>query len=157
MLVKTQYHPKSKLFNKKMNTIDITKLVEWKDVKKSLMYHYNYGCRNRNLIGYEKVFNTVKKYRKSKPEYQNEVIVINAINEKETNGWYSIYTNKYSLSFRSWKKVANIPISKKTLEYCIYEDIIAYFLWEITFNGFTEKEMEKHEKEIFGKIKDIKK
>ena len=139
-----------------MNIINITKLVEWKDIKKSLMYHYNYGYTNKNLIGYEKVFNTVKKYRKSKPEYPDEVIEINACIEEDAENWYSIYTNKYSLSFRSWKKVANIPISKKTLEHYIYEDIIAYFLWEITFNGFTEKEMEKHGKEIFGRIKDIK-
>jgi len=48
------------------------------------------------------------------------------------------------------------PISKETLDHYIYEDIITHFLWEITYNGFTEKEMEKQEKRFFGRIKDIK-
>ena len=139
-----------------MNIINIIKLVEWKDIKKSLMYHYNYGCRNKNLLGYEKVFNIVKKYKKSKPEYPDEVIKISACYEEETNSWYDIYTNKYSLSFRSWKKLANIPISKETLDHYIYEDIIAHFLWEITYNGFTEEKMKKEREEVFGRIKDSK-
>lgn len=142
-----------------MNIIDITKLIEWKDIKKSLMYHYNYGCRNKNLTGYEKVFNIVKKYGKYKelnPDCEGEKIEIKACYEEELGGWYSIATNKYSLSFRSWKKLANIPISEETLDHCTYKDIIALFLWEITYNGFTEKEMKKEKKELFGKIKDIK-
>lgn len=141
-----------------MNIIDITKLVGWKDVKRSLMYHYNYGCRNKNLIGYEKVFNIVKKYgkyREQRPDCKGEEIEIKANYDKEAGSWYDISTNKYSFSFRSWKKLANIPISEETLNTHIYEDIIAHFLWEITFNGFTEKEMIKERKELFGRIKDF--
>ncbi|MCK4686603.1 MAG: hypothetical protein KAT66_00575 [Candidatus Lokiarchaeota archaeon] len=141
---------------------EIAKGLEWKDVKRSIKYYYP---KDRN--DYESLFEAIKKYRKRKSKYSKEVIEIDVYNQANVDkihsieadieeSYYYIGTNLYSMSFRLWRELANIPISKETLEHYLYKEILAHFIWEITFWG-TEKKSRKIAKDMQKKVIEIKK
>lgn len=138
--------------------LQIIHFVEWKEIKRAIKYHYP---NDKN--DYEKLFKYLKTFRKRKLKDINEKIEIPALNTamyyKNKNLWeeyYDITTNKYSLSFRKWRELANIPISKKTIKYHTLSEIIAHFIWEITFYGNEKKSMKTSE-EIGKGVEEVKK
>lgn len=149
----------------KITILDIIKNLEWKDVKRAIKYFYPDDKNN-----YESLFYDLQKYKKQPAKRNDEVIMIecNKINDftisekmsikdiMEQEDYYNICTNKYSMSFRSWKELINLPVSIDTLNHYRFVDIICFFIWEITFYG-NEKEMKKTGKEIFKTVKTIKK
>jgi hypothetical protein len=140
---------------KNITIIDLARAVEWKDVKHAIKYHYPDDKNN-----YEKLFGEIKKYRKIKQHNKEFITVsvcgmVNMLEEAEDN-CYSIQTDKFSLSFRSWKVLARMPIAQDTLDHYLYEDILAHFIWEITFYGNEEK-MNETAKGIAEKVIEIKK
>ncbi len=129
---------------KNITIIDIARVVEWKDVKRAIKYHYPYDRNN-----YEELFEKIKKYRKIKQNHKEVINIfvcgmVNILKGAE-DSFYSIETNKFSLDFRSWKSISRIPISQDTLDHYLYEDILAHFIWEITFYGTEEKMNKKSE------------
>ncbi len=149
------------MYKEKIFTIrDIVKIVEWKDVKKAYLYYYG----KRGLNGLEGIFELIKTFRKQKPKDKNEFIEVIVGGfpgfEPEEDRGYSVHTTKYSLSFRKWRELVNIPIQKETIRRYKLCEIICHFLWEITFYGYDEQEIGKKGKEIFGRykeaVKDIK-
>ena len=140
---------------KNITIIDLARAVEWKDVKRAIKYYYPNDKNN-----YEKLFEEIKKYRKRKQHNKEFITVsvcemVNMLEEAEDN-CYSIQTNKFSLSFRSWKVLARMSIAQDTLDHYLYKDILAHFIWEITFYGNEEK-MNETAKEIAEKVIEIKK
>jgi len=139
---------------------DIVKLTEWKDVKKAYLYYYG----KKGLKGLDIIFESIKTFRKQKPKDKNELIEVMvggwAGNEPEEDRGYGVHTvmkNKdagYSLSFRKWREITNIPIQQETIRRYKFHEIICHFLWEITFYGYDEKEIGKTGKEIFGRYKE---
>jgi hypothetical protein len=69
---------------------------------------------------------------------------------------YSCSTNAYSLSFRKWIEVSNILISEETLKHYTAEEMLAHFIWEITWYGPEERMLEKG-KEMLESVKKLKK
>jgi hypothetical protein len=134
---------------------DAIKFVKFKDVKRAIKYFYPEDKNN-----YKPVFSKLQKMTYEKPVRTNEEIVLHSINDflvpEEPEYCYSIATNQYSLSFRRWSELINLPISQNTLSHFTYPDILAHFLWEITFNGFEEKEIAKEKKVLFSTLKNIK-
>lgn len=143
----------------KITPRDIAQEVKWSDVKKAIKYFYPDDKNN-----YADLFKRIKAFEPQKQEMKGEKIEIHVqdfyrsmkekvpLKEIAEDRFYSIATNKYSMSFRKWEGLANIPISKKTLDHYMFEDILAHFIWEITFHG-TEEEAEK-EGEALQKIAD---
>jgi hypothetical protein len=148
---------------KNITILDIIKEVKWIDVRRAIKYFYPFDKNN-----YEKLFYDLQKYKKQAPKRNNEVITIhcNKINEYslkqkepikymlENEDFYSIQTNIYSMSFRSWKELINLPVAEETLNHYRFADIVGMFVWEITYYG-NEKEMKKTGKEILGATKKI--
>ena len=139
---------------------DIIKFVTWKDIKRAVKYYYPDDKND-----YEPVFEYLKTVRKRKQQDPKEQIEISSHNydcfrwADDPTMWsqcYHIATNRYSMSFRKWSKLCNIKISKNTLESYTLTDILAHFIWEITFYG-DEKEMEKTGKELFKTAAEAKK
>jgi len=61
--------------------------------------------------------------------------------DNEFNEWYTITINPYSsLSFVSWIELANLKVRQNNL---LNAQIMAHFLWEITYHGFYEKKIQK--------------
>ena len=49
-----------------------------------------------------------------------------------------------------------IPIDKATIYHYMFEDILAHFIWEITYHGITNKEVIKKREKMFSIIKEAK-
>lgn len=161
--------------------LDLIKVTEWNDVRRA-MAHYYPGYEKKMKPRYERVAS----FKPIKCDEPGEVLEIHAgmsfgwlrdkdnlagLNTKlrdlvtqqysslkniKDHVYYSMATNKYSMSFRSWRKLASIPISLDTLDHYTFEDILAHFLWEITFYG-DEKQTQKKGKELLGRMKDAMK
>lgn len=141
---------------KQITILDIAKVIEWKDIKRSIKHYYPTDKND-----YSELFEDLKKYRKRKHTDKDEFITVfvsgfvDRVEEGDGNN-YGIATNKYSMSFRSWKTLANIPIHKNTLKHYLYKDILAHFIWEITFYG-NEKDAKKIAMDVNASSKQIRK
>lgn len=80
----------------------------------------------------------------------------------ENDEWdhvYAIETNnkddRFSLEFEKWGFWLNLPISDETL--CKYSelDIICHCLWEMTFAGFTEEDIQRRADDLFSMCDEI--
>jgi len=154
---------------------DLVQVVPWKEV--AIAHKFLYP-RDKN--NYKPVFERI---RDKSPELEHtdkrEVLEVNyngyvpdpwkkyATREEQLiemleDGYYSITTNKFSLSFRPWDQVANIPIAEETLLHYSLAQIVAHFLWEITFYGKEDDmksagiELEKSYTEIKKQIEEKK-
>ena len=136
--------------------IDIAKVIQWKDIKRSIKHYYPTDKND-----YSELFEDLKKYRKRKHIDKDEFITVfvsgfvDRLEEGDEN-CYGIATNKYSMSFRQWKVLANIPIHEDTLKHYLYKDILAHFIWEITFYG-NEKDAKKIAKNVNTSVRQIRK
>lgn len=139
---------------------DIVPHLKWKDVKRAIKYFYPTDKND-----YEPVFEQLKIFRKRKHKdlkefievYSNfdinNVLTSNTIEEKYNEVCYGMATNKYAMDFRGWRGLANIPISEETLKHYTPIEIVAHFIWEITFYG-DEKGTAKAGKQVFDAHKE---
>jgi len=139
-----------------MTIQQIIKDVKWKEVERSLSYFYP----DMNTKKYKKVFTYLCSVKKRKQKDVDEELKINTCggedNVKIDNIYYHTHTNKYSLSFRRWAEVSNLNISKDTLDHYKREEIIAHFIYEITWYGMEDR-MIKVGKELSASVKKAKK
>ena len=147
---------------KQLRIYDILKFVTWKEVWRSMQYMHNLSNKDKDWA--KKAFlkiNCLKPAKGRKDEY----IQIHTHKDNRDSEWakdiekngeqyYDISTNLYALSFRRWDKLINLKISKMTDKYFTDVEIIALFLWEITWYG-DEKESLKKAKELFKNTKDV--
>jgi hypothetical protein len=159
---------------------DLIPCINWIEVKRALRYHYATDHNN-----YEKLFYRLGKMPKIKVRPNEKLKIyggrdlntpfytehpervqkfLNDVKEMMDDTGYGICMIKqndiekihWSISFIPWKKLVNMPISHDTISHYSFEDIIAHFIWEITFYG-NEKQAEKHKNIILGRMKDVKK
>ena len=138
---------------------DIAQHCKWEVVQKYLRFFYG-----RKWNGAEEVFDRIKNAPKKKHKDPEEFLVISYstdILEAKTegfdiNGFYDIATNKYSLSFRKWNEISNIPISDTAINSFAIEAILAHLIYEMTWYG-TEKDSQKYGKGLKDAAKKIKK
>jgi len=134
-----------------MTILDILKQTKWTDIKKAIKYFYPDDKNN-----YKQIYIELKRKQKQQHFRKDEQIKLIFVRENIIgDSFYAISTNKYSLSFRLWSELVNIPISKTTLQHYSNEDIIAHFIWEITFYG-TEKNMMSIANELDEYVKEFK-
>lgn len=137
-----------------MNTPrELAQKVKFRDVYKALHYFY------KGKWSYaEKVFNRIKdapkKAHRNKAEFI-EVICINEMEDGEYGSWYQIHTNLFSLSFRKWDEISNIPISDETLKYSKACEVLAQLIYEMTWYGM-EKEAMKMGKGLLKTAREAK-
>lgn len=154
---------------------DICQFVKWKDVKRAIKYHYPTDKND-----YEELFYSLPK-RKIVKVPRGEVLTISGglycaekeklekfdieylerLKSEDEQLYYSIYIKKegeeyrYSCSFVAWDYMTSLPIYVETLRDFTFIDIIAHFIWEITFYG-NEKQMKKVGGKIQKAYEDIK-
>jgi len=138
---------------KPMTPIEIANIIPFKMVKKALSYHYP-KANERTLKQYGLIFKKVKNFKPEKQKHKGEFLDLGVANEhiwgdgSDWSQWYSMATNKYSMSLRPWRELASIPFSKKMIETYKFEELMAHFLWELTWDGWTETAVNKKQKEI---------
>jgi hypothetical protein len=135
--------------------LDLSKELDWKDVLAAYKRLYpEYG-----FSSVKKAYDSIRQKPRRKHNDQDEFIEIvysTDILGDHADDYYHVATNKYSLSFRSWSSVCNIPVSEQTLIHRIPAEILAHFLWEITFYG-DEKRMRKIGKKLRVSGRELKK
>lgn len=147
---------------KQYTVLDILPHVSWKNVKRAIKYFYPSDKND-----YSKLFEHLKTVKSEKHKNKKEFITIGAINfwpegngkfriEEEDSRGYSIATNLYSMSFRKWSELLNIPIEPETLDKFLLEDIVAHFIWEITYYGLEEDSTKKGQ-ELIKRVEEIRK
>ena len=137
------------------------KYVQWKDVNKSIKYHYLSDKNN-----YEELFYDLGKMR-CKPIKKGEWLVVKGgfdytaewfeekgksydffmedVMDKDIGQYYSLELRvegedmPYGVSFIPWGKMVNYPIDLETFKHFKMVDIVAHFIWEITFYGPEEE------------------
>ena len=99
-----------------------------------------------HLRALSRIFEEIKVAKWAKELDPKEKIRINCWSDfldEEIPQYYGIATNKYSLMFRRWAELANIKIENATLDNNLREEIVAHFLWEITYSGYHESKIQR--------------
>ena len=157
--------------DRNLRVIDLANMIVWKDVKRAWEYHYP----DFNVGGYKKVFEQIQGYGKKKRKNVDERFEVyvaggrdwkNGLHNKKEiaeslkifgfEEYYGCGTNKFSLSFRDWKEVCNLLVSKETLKNHTIPEILAHFIWELTWHG-NEAQTKKKGKEMFKRAKEVRK
>ena len=134
---------------------DLLQGVNFEDVFVELLKWFS--NQENNKEGYRKVFDTLLEKSTRKHELGDLFI---EVKEVESEGYLNIsgvYRDreypKYSLEFSPWEDWITLFITKNTLEKLSKETIVAACLFEMTFHGFTEKEIMTKLEELEGSIK----
>ena len=139
-----------------MTPRDIAKGTSWEKVLVAYHYFYpKYGVKSA-----KKAYDTLRKARKSKSDGQK--IIVTCIREEweskelTRDEYYSTFSDKYSLSFQPWNRIANMEIEPATYDKTADADLLAHLIWEMSFYG-DEKEMKKEGEELKRRVKVVDK
>lgn len=147
----------------------IAKLVKVEDVASSLEYHYPHLKLPKGFAkSMLKRFTTAPWKKPKDLKERLEVYGSNTNWGDEIDCFYGIHTiildtmeswgkpKSWSLSFRPWNELINMKVYDGTFEHYALDDIIAHFIYEITWYG-PEKTMRKTGKRLLNSVKKIKK
>jgi len=159
--------------SRKLTIKDLALLTKWKDVKRAIKYHYP---TDKNQ--YEDIYLRVLKTRKKKVKPSEFLEVYAGVNsdiypegfdfwikeiikDEWEKPYYSIHLKEvkekqdYSISFMSWSYLINLPLMPSTIFHYTFVDILAHFIWEITYYG-NEVQMKRTSKKLLDTVKKIK-
>jgi hypothetical protein len=155
------------------NIIEIANVIKWGDIKRAIKYHYPKTNKN-TMDRYKEIMEEISQYKETdnkgnklevyltRPysfysKKDKEWLALTEIGE-EYYGIYNIDNNKkvWSMMFLKWEETANYGFTNNTLKYYHPAEIMAHYLWEITFNGFTQKEIKKDSDRMNNIVKKIK-
>ncbi len=158
---------KGKYF-KYRNIIHMAQLIPFKDVAKALKYHYpNPRICARTMQRYEEIMSEMSKYKEN-PEKDREWSLVITLSrpfgyyknkkweflDRPGEEYYNVSAAKkgekmlYAIEFTRWEEAANWKISEQTLKAYKPAEILAHFLWEMTFCGFEQGPIQKECKSI---------
>lgn len=124
--------------------------LKFSDIEKAIQYHYPFIKSSRMKKHYKALM--VKKTRKVKDQflevYMSEAFPEDSINDfcySKTTMIHLLCNEKgelkpYSMSFISWERLVNTPLTEKTLKDYTPKDIVAHFIYEVSWYG-TEKKI----------------
>jgi hypothetical protein len=131
----------------KMTLYDLLDANEFADIEDTFasLYKKNYV---RNAVGYEEVFETLKEYD---DVYRDEyVIFVTDVPASENMDGYTHVNGKkpseehsVCLSFTPWKEWLGMEIDEVSLKNYTGEEILCHCLWEMTFYGYNENDIQK--------------
>lgn len=137
-----------------MKLKDLINKYEWNEVQTSF---YNlYQDSERNIKGYKLVFEKLKGLDPIESSF--EICIKNV----EGNGEKYVHVNTvdvskepvdgirltYSLMFTPWNECAGMAVNSDSLSSFSESEIIVHCLWEMTYCGFDEEEIQKVNDEI---------
>ena len=135
---------------------DLVMKYEFEDVKKRL--NVLYPNPNRNIRGYENVYEVLRKKRAGKSDME---ITIVYVREKGETPYYHVNgkdetENRWALDFSSFSRWAGYIVDKKNYPRRMTEiDVLAHCLWEMTYHGFTDNVIRGVVGKLRKRIKDI--
>ncbi len=124
---------KSKQTKNHFTPRELALVIYYPAVIKFLKSQYNWVDDSAAKIIFERIKTAPVKKHKDTTEF----IEIKKIIDSDII-WYAIATNKYSLSFRNWDDIANIPISEFTFKEYPAHKILAHLIYEISWYGMED-------------------
>lgn len=113
-----------------------------------------YPDQEKNLNGYKRVLKELKNLKPKLPEDKMEIEVHNV---KDKDGDYTeVHGRKkddktgWAIEYTEWEEWLGMEINKKSLKNFSELDILVYCLWEMTWSGYSNKEVKKSAKELFS-------
>jgi hypothetical protein len=148
-----------------MKFFEIIKRAEWLSVEMVLLKLY--PDEKKNLSGYKEVFNKLKimpiKESNISILVSNEIDDFDNIEYVNVSGYYTnpkdnIDEQELSLAieFTHWNEWLGMDVSPKTLSDFNELEIIAHCLYEMTFVGYEEKEIQAELDRINESVEEIK-
>lgn len=161
-----------------LRIIDLANKVPFKEVEKALRYFYpSPKITKETMNRYKEIMAEMATYH-IKPikdlDEQLEVTMTGAYKfySKSKREWvtmtdfgeeyYHVGMKKkgeefsYAIEFTRWETASNWVIAKNTILVYKPEEILAHFLWEMTFCGYTQAPIQKEIKRLDKIVKDIK-
>lgn len=162
------------------NIIDMAQRIPFKDVARALKYHYPYPKINKDTIKrYEEIMKEMSKYKED-PEKDKEWSILISLSRpfkfysKKEKKWiiidepgeeyYATHGLKkgekkmtYAIEFTPWQETANWKIAESTLKAYKPSEILAHFLWEMTYCGYEQKKVKKFADELHDRIDKVTK
>lgn len=130
--------------------------VENKDVLKKITEIYDFANEPE---GYKTVLETLREMKRS--SFCEFEIVVDYVTDPKylvagENPYYDMYGRSlntedkehYALDFESWSTWLNMNVSNDSLTKFDYVTILAVCLWEMTFHGYTEEEINNFKLEL---------
>ena len=129
-----------------------------------------YPDQKDNIIGHEAAFYEIKNISKKSylPNEDNMSIYVKQTEddfgseeEKETYVHVSGYVPNdeecvwWAIEFKPWAEWLNYPIWEESFKEFSKEELICHILWKMTFNGYTEEQVNEKREELDASVKEI--
>ena len=143
-------------------------LDKFKDEEILIRLFELYPNQKKSIKGYE---NALKDLRTIKPKRQRMQIKVYAVHDdldpKNIEDYVGVSGHDikdpdtgYAIEYNSWNEWLGMELTQKSLKEFTELDIIAHCLWEMTWGGYSNKEVQKNAKDLFDScekaMKDIK-
>jgi hypothetical protein len=147
-----------------MKFVELIHSNHWLSIEYTLIGLY--PDQEQNIGAYKSVFDRLQKLNPIEEEMQivltqyfddetNEKRYVDVSGYKETLDEDSL-TNSYAIEFTPWKKWLGMQISKDTLQRFDQLEIIAHCLYEMTFCGYDEEEIQEKFSDIKNSVEGYK-
>lgn len=149
-----------------MKLFDLIKSHKWLSIE--LTFLNLYSDEEKSIDGYREVFEKLQMI----PPVDNEMLIVLKtvvdnfdplepftyvdVSARKTTEEMDSMENNYAIEFEKWEKWLGMEIADETLENFNELEIIAHCLFEMTFCGFEEEEIQEQFKEIEKSAEDFK-
>ena len=136
---------------------EVLKAVEFENV---FPFICQFPDQEKNREGYENVFNTIRAMTPKRHRLTDLYIDV----EKWSDGTLDVCGNDiissknqhYAIEFVPWVDWVSMFITKRTLDSLSYEEIVAACLFEMTFFGFEESDIQAQEDKLEKAFEELK-
>jgi len=115
-----------------------------------------YPDQKKNIDGY---ITALYELREKKKKPSKMTIVLETVKEKGEEDWISILGKEkketYAIGLTSWREWLGMEINKGSLMGFRELDILAHCLWEMTWHGYSDKEVQKTLAMMWDRVKEI--
>jgi hypothetical protein len=138
---------------------ELVKKFEWNSLEKRMEEYY--PNMKDNLNKFENVLKTLRKLEAQKPE-ENITIIVEDFSKKregEEITWFEVTgfdpENEYyyGISMMPWEKWLGMEINPDSIKNYSLEDLLVHILWEMTYYGFTQEEIDKMKEQLSYPVK----
>lgn len=129
-----------------MKIYEMVRAADWKYVRPQLIKEYPYeGDTDKLMEAYEQAY---LELQNTEPNYNEKLFDIEYIEPIEENeGYHHCYFTKdgerYGMDFMSWNDVLGMELTGTVFRNYNAYQICAHLLWEITFYGWSNKEVQE--------------
>lgn len=162
-------------YTKYKNIIEMAGLISFRQVARALKFHYpSPVIKKATLKRYQEIMLEISKYKPEETPGEELIITMSRPYTWKTdegelvNGdmpgeeYYHVSMKKkgedvnYGIDFCRWEIASSWKISEDTMKHYTPGEILAHFLWEITFCGWTQAPIQRRMKALEKMAEEIK-